>query len=111
MTWLKTITGERVNSAHAISVQTKTEGNRYEVELEFIPGTSRITPTSMYTIFQGEDKAEFDAFLDDLDNALPMLPIGEHKPKSKPAKKTATKSTSKAPRAKAKQNADADNDR
>lgn len=88
MTWIKTITGVRVNSAHAISVQTKIEGNRYEVELEF-PAISRINPTSMYTLFASEDEAEFDAFLDALDTALPMVPIGVHKRKSKRAKKTA----------------------
>ena len=102
MTWIKTTTGERVNTAHAISIQTTIQPNHYKIELEF-PAISRMNPTAMYTLYQGDNQAEFDAFLNDLDKALPMMPIGAHKPKAKTAKKTATKSTSKAPRAKAKQ--------
>ena len=103
MTWIKTTTGERVNTAHANSIKTIETVGRYEVALQFPGGTSNINPS---VIFRSETKSEFDAFLDALDKALPMLPIGAHQPKAKPAKKTAktaTKSTSKAPRAKAKQ--------
>ena len=74
MTWIKTTTGERVNSAHAISVQTTEASERYEVALQFPGGTSNINPS---VIFRSETKAEFDTFLDDLDKALPTLPIGD----------------------------------
>ena len=89
--WIETTDGGLVNSELATGVQAGKDGNRYKVDLEVV--VLHQSRNSMRTIFIGEDETEFNAFMDDLKSALPMLPIGEHKPKPKPKAKATPKST------------------
>ena len=87
--WIETTDGGLVNSELATGVQAGRDGNRYKVDLEVV--VLHQSRNSMRTIFISEDETEFKAFMDDLKTALPMLPIGDYKPKAKA--KTASKST------------------
>ena len=79
--WIETTDGGLVNSELATGVQAGRDGNRYKVDLEVV--VLHQSRNSMRTIFISEDETEFKAFMDDLKTALPMLPIGDYKPKPK----------------------------
>ena len=113
--WIETTDGGLVNSQLATGVQAGRDGNRYKVDLEVV--VLHQSRNSMRTIFLSEDETEFNAFMDDLKTALPMLPIGDYKrlgsesgiAKPKPKSKTASKSTAAPkPPANAKQVVDLD---
>ena len=77
--WIETIDGNMVNLATATGIQTSQQGETYKVHAEVI--VQHQSRTSMREIYRG-DKDGCDAFMAELKAALPMLPIGEHKPKS-----------------------------
>ena len=89
--WIETIDGNMVNLATATGIQTSQQGETYKVHAEVI--VQHQSRTSMREIYRG-DKDGCDAFLVELKDALPMLPIGEHKPKTKSTR--TNKSTAKA---------------
>ena len=96
--WVETINGNMVNLANATGIQTSNQGDTYKVHAEVI--VQHQSRTSMREIYRG-DTDGCDAFMVDLKDALPMLPIGEHKPKPKTKSTRTNKSTAKA-KAKAK---------
>ena len=103
--WIETTDGGLVNSQLATGVQAGKDGNRYKVDLEVV--VLHQSRNSMRTIFIGEDETEFNAFMDDLKIALPMLPIGDYKPKRK-AKATPKSTPAPKPPANAKRQDDPD---
>ena len=80
-----------VNLANATGIQTSNQGDTYKVHAEVV--VQHQSRTSMREIYRG-DTGGCDAFMAELKAALPMLPIGDHKPKSKSAQ--TNKSTAKA---------------
>ena len=103
--WIETTDGGLVNSQLATGVQAGKDGNRYKVDLEVV--VLHQSRNSMRTVFISEDEAEFNAFMDDLKTALPMLPIGDYKPKAK-AKTTPKSTPAPKPPANAKHQDDPD---
>ena len=103
--WIETTDGGLVNSELATGVQAGRDGNRYKVDLEVV--VLHQSRNSMRTIFISEDETEFKAFMDDLKTALPMLPIGDYKPKPK-AKATPKSTPAPKPPANAKRQDDPD---
>ena len=75
--WIETIDGNMVNSQQATGIQTTEASGRYEVHIEVPVANQSRNP--MRTVFRSEDIAEYKAFMIDLKDALPMLPIGAHK--------------------------------
>ena len=91
--WIETIDGNMVNLANATGIQTSNEGDTYKVHAEVI--VQHQSRKSMREIYRG-DTGGCDAFMADLKDALPMLPIGDHKPKPKTKSTRTNKSTAKA---------------
>ena len=77
--WVETIDENMVNLANATGIQTSQKGETYKVHAEVI--VQHQSRTSLREIYRGDEDG-FDAFIAELKDALPMLPIGEHKPKS-----------------------------
>ena len=91
--WTETIDGNLVNMANATGIQTSQQGETFQVDAEVV--VQHQSRNSMRTLFRGSEP-EFNAFMDALKGALPMLPIGKHKPKQTPKATTRAKTSAKA---------------
>lgn len=82
--WIETIDKNLINTERATAIQTSQQGDEFQVVIEVV--VYQQSRAIMRPVYRG-DKDGFDAFMKELKGALPMLPIGEYKPKRKSRKK------------------------